>query len=60
LQHRFYVLWKLRQNAVAGFTLWHGRTLNGNLLNSALAGSSFIGKTEPWLNRLQFDLIYTF
>jgi hypothetical protein len=60
LQHRFYVLWKLRQNTVAGFTWWHGRTLNSNLLNSALVGPSFIGKTEPWLNRLQFDLIYTF
>jgi hypothetical protein len=60
LQHRIYALWKLRQNTVAGFTWWHGRTLNSNLLNAALAGSSFVGKTEPWLNRLQFDLIYTF
>jgi hypothetical protein len=60
LQHRIYALWKLRQNTVASFTWWHGRTLNSNLLNATLPSSSFVGKTEPWLNRLQFDLIYTF
>src|SRR5215469_4119590 len=60
LQHRIYALWKLRQNTVASFTWWHGRTLNSNLLNATLPSATFIGKTEPWLNRLQFDLIYTF
>lgn len=60
LQHRIYGLWKLRQNTVAGFTWWHGRTLNSNLLNSALASGVTAGHVEPWLNRLQFDLIYTF
>jgi hypothetical protein len=60
LQHRIYALWKLRQNAVAGFTWWHGRTLNSNLLNASLATGVKAGQVEPWLNRLQFDLIYTF
>jgi hypothetical protein len=60
LQHRIYALWKIRQNTVAGFTWWHGRTLNSNLLNSALATGVKAGQVEPWLNRLQFDLIYTF
>lgn len=60
LQHRIYALWKLRQNTVAGFTWWHGRTLNSNLLNASLAAGVKAGQIEPWLNRLQFDLIYTF
>jgi len=60
LQHRIYALWKIRQNTVAGFTWWHGRTLNSNLLNAALATGVKPGQVEPWLNRLQFDLVYTF
>jgi hypothetical protein len=60
LQHRIYALWKIRANTVAGFTWWHGRTLNSNLLNSALAAGVKAGQVEPYLNRLQFDLIYSF
>ena len=60
LQHRIYALWKIRQNTVAAFTWWHGRTLNSNLLNATLATGVKPGQVEPWLNRLQFDLIYTF
>ena len=60
LQHRIYALWKILQNTVAGFTWWHGRTLNSSLLNAALATGVKPGQVEPWLNRLQFDLIYTF
>jgi hypothetical protein len=60
LQHRFYGLWKVRANTVAAFTWWHGRTLNSNLLNSALAAGVKAGQVEPYLNRLQFDLIYSF
>jgi hypothetical protein len=60
LQHRIYALWKIRQNTVAGFTWWHGRTLNSNLLNATLPAGIKPGQVEPWLNRLQFDLIYTF
>ena len=60
LQHRIYALWKLRQNTVAGFTWWRGRTLNSNLLNAPIAAGVKPGQVEPWLNRLQFDLIYTF
>ncbi|HWZ83371.1 MAG TPA: putative porin [Terriglobales bacterium] len=71
VQHRIYALWRIRQNTTAGFTWWHGRTLDPFLQNSVLAagmktgttpGVGIItpGQTEPWLNRLQFDLIYTF
>ena len=60
LQHRIYALWKLRPNTVAAFTWWHGRTLNTNLQNAVLAPGLKPGQLEPWLNRLQFDLIYSF
>src|SRR5438874_8299229 len=58
LQHRIYALWKLRSNTVASFTWWHGRTLNTNLENSVKATG--VSQVEPYLNRLQFDLIYSF
>jgi putative porin len=71
IQHRFYALWRLRQNTTAAFTWWHGRTLDPFLQNATLAPGlqvsdstkpNFLapGQAEPWLNRLQFDLIYTF
>ncbi|MGA8150839.1 MAG: putative porin [Terriglobales bacterium] len=68
LQNRFYALWKLRANALASFTWWHGRVLNSYLENNAalfnnyssVATISKAGEVEPYLNRLQFDLIYTF
>jgi flagellar motor protein MotB len=74
LQHRIYGLWRIRANTTASFTWWHGRTLNPFLQNAVLASGmkvsttpgvgvldpSASGQHEPWLNRLQFDLIYTF
>jgi hypothetical protein len=63
IQNRFYALWKIRANTVASFTWWHGRTLNTFLQNNAALSSKSIitpGQEEPSLNRLQFDLIYTF
>jgi len=68
LQNRFYALWKLRSNTLASFTWWRGRVLNTYLENNAalfnnynsLATISKAGEQEPYLNRLQFDLIYTF
>jgi len=63
LQHRVYALWKVRANTVANFTWWHGRTLNSNLQNNPATLNKTIskaGQAEPYLNRFQFDLIYTF
>lgn len=62
LQHRFFVLYRLRANTVASFTYWYGRTLNPNLQNAALGGGVTPGSgvPDPWLSRLQFDLIYSF
>ena len=61
LQNRIYALWKLRTNTVASFTWWHGRTLNTFLENAKRASSAITpGEQEPYLNRFQFDLIYSF
>jgi hypothetical protein len=61
LQNRIYALWKLRTNTVASFTWWHGRTLNTYLENAKRASSAVApGDIEPYLNRFQFDLIYSF
>jgi hypothetical protein len=68
LQNRIYALWKVRSNTLASFTWWHGRALNTNLENnvalfnnySSVATITKPGQQEPYLNRLQFDLIYTF
>lgn len=63
LQHRVYALWKLRANTLASVTWWHGKVLNTNLENNAALVQKTISKPglgEPYLNRFQFDLIYTF
>jgi len=69
LQNRFYALWKLRANTVASFSWWHGRVLNTYLENNAALFNTWggasktitaAGQQEGYLNRLQFDLIYSF
>lgn len=63
LQNKVYAAWKLRSNTAANFTWWHGRVLNTNLENNTAIASKTIttpGVQEPYLNRLQFDLIYTY
>jgi hypothetical protein len=62
LQHRVYALWKLRGNTVASYTLWIGRSLNPSLQHAALAPgwTTALGSNEPYLKRMQFDLIYSF
>jgi hypothetical protein len=60
LQNRFYALWKLRSNTVAGYTFWYGRTLNSALQHATLAPGTTLGEAEPYLKRMQFDLSYTF
>jgi predicted component of type VI protein secretion system len=60
LQNRIYALWKLRQNTVASTSFWIGRTLNSGLANAVLAPGTTAGTQEPYLRRVQFDLIYSF
>lgn len=60
LQNRLYVNWLLRSNTTASFNWWIGRTLNRNLQNAALAPGLPALRNDPYLNRLQFDLLYRF
>lgn len=69
LQNRIYALWKLRTNTLASFTWWRGRALNTflennvalfNNYNTSVPTISKAGQQESYLNRLQFDLIYSF
>ncbi len=62
LQNFFQGSWLVRSNVTAAATFWYGRTLNSGLQNAALA-TGFVGglgKVEPYLKRMQFDLIYKF
>jgi hypothetical protein len=63
LEHHIYALWKIRSNTLASFNWWRGRTLNSNLENNAAVIQKVIttpGQAEAYLNRYQFDLIYSF
>jgi uncharacterized coiled-coil protein SlyX len=63
IEHRIYALWKIRPNTVASFNWWRGRTLNTGLENNAAVIQGAVknaGDHEPYLNRYQFDLIYSF
>lgn len=60
LQNRWYALWKVRANTVAGYTFWYGRSLNSVLQHAVLATGTAPGTEEPYLKRMQFDLIYSF
>jgi hypothetical protein len=60
LQNRWYALWKVRANTMASYTFWYGRTLNSNLQHAILATGTTAGEQEPYLKRMQFDLIYSF
>jgi hypothetical protein len=60
LQHRIYAQWRLRQNVLANYSFWIGRTLNSNLEHAVLAPGTLAGTQEPYLRRMQFDLIYSF
>jgi hypothetical protein len=60
LQHRFYGNILVAKNTTAGATLWYGRTLNTALQNAVRAPGVAAGDVEPYLKRLQLDLIYKF
>lgn len=60
LQHWINAQYQLRNNVTASYTLWVGRTLNSSLQNARLAPGLSAGATEPYLKRMQFDVIYKF
>jgi hypothetical protein len=60
LQQRIYGLYRLRSNTTAAYTYWFGRTLNTSLQNATKSAGVTPGEPDARLNRMQFDLIYSF
>jgi hypothetical protein len=60
LQHKVYVGWLVQKNTTLNFTSWIGRTLNRNLQNAALPPELPAGEKDPYVKRIQVDLIYKF
>jgi hypothetical protein len=60
VQHKIYFNWKIKNNVTFGVTDWIGRTLNTSLENAKRAPGIPVGGRDPYLNRAQFDIIYTF
>lgn len=60
LQNRIYGLWRIRSNTTAAYTYWFGRTLNTSLQNATRSTGVTPGQEDARLNRMQFDLIYSF
>jgi len=58
-QHRVFFNYAFSPSVTGNYTLWVGRTLNTALQNAARAGVP-AGAEDPWLKRMQFDLIYKF
>ncbi len=60
LQHRFYVNYKIQKNTTLGYTQWIGRTLDTNRQNAVRAAGVLPGQRDPFLKRMQFDVVYSF
>ena len=60
VQNRIYGLWRVRSNTTASYTYWFGRTLNTSLQNASRSTGVTPGQEDARLNRMQFDLIYSF
>ena len=60
LQNKIYATWKVRPGTTFGYTYWIGRTLNSALQHATLPAGVAPGQEEPWVRRMQFDLMYAF
>jgi hypothetical protein len=60
VQHRTFFNWAVTPAVTASYTLFIGRTLNTALQNAARAPGIPVGAEEPWLKRMQMDLVYRF
>ncbi len=60
IENRIYANYKVRPNTVVSYNIWIGRTLNSALQHSQLAPGLTPGQLEPYLRRMQLDLIYSF
>jgi hypothetical protein len=58
--HRLFLNWALSQQVVATYTLFAGRTLDTSLQNAVRTPGVAVGAVEPWLKRMQIDLVYKF
>lgn len=59
-QHRAFLNWAIAPNVTASYTAYIGRTLNTNLQNAARLSGIAAGQQEPFLKRMQLDLVYKF
>jgi hypothetical protein len=60
IQNKIYLQWLAQKNTTLSFTEWIGRTLDRNLQNAALPAGLPANQLDPYLNRMQFDVIYKF
>jgi hypothetical protein len=60
VQNKVTALWLVRPNATASFTGWFGRTLDRRLQNAVLPPGLALTEKDPWVKRLQWDMIYRF
>lgn len=60
IQNKLYAQWLVQKNTTLSFTDWIGRTLNRNLQNAAVPVGLSAFQQDPYLNRMQFDVIYKF
>ncbi|HUR37174.1 MAG TPA: putative porin [Terriglobales bacterium] len=58
--HRLFFNWSLSPSVTAGYTIFIGRTLDTSLQNAARASGIAVGAQEPWMKRMQIDLLYKF
>jgi hypothetical protein len=59
-QHRIYANWLIANNTTFAFTLWRGHTKYSAFQNASRAPGLPAGAADPFLNRLQLDIIYKF
>ena len=57
-QHMFQGQYALRSNVTVAYTLWVGTLLNQTLTPGTLLAP--LGSSQPYLKRMQFDIIYKF
>jgi hypothetical protein len=58
--HRLFFNWTLSPLVSANYSLFIGRTLDSSLQNAVRTSGVAVGATEPWLKRMQIDLVYKF
>ncbi|HUQ49167.1 MAG TPA: putative porin [Terriglobales bacterium] len=58
--NRFFFNWAFSPSVTGNYTLFVGRTLDTSLQNAVRTSGVAVGATEPWLKRMQIDLVYKF